>query len=551
MAKPLEKGKTGANAIITVAALCGVLGAANVATNRSVVRVDLTQDKIYTLSKGSRDLVANLPDILNVKLFLSEDLKPPFKANAQFVRDLLSEYASYSKGKLVFEVVKMTEGDAKKEEEAQRFRVQKQQRGVMSANKVEIGATYVGVGLDYKGTIESIPTIDSVEGLEFALSSKIKQLTVKKKKIAFAKSEGELSTEHQGGLQYLEKFLKESGYDTTAIELKADVPKDVDALMIVGPKQVFNDRAKYVVDQFLMTGKSVAFFIDGQIMEMPRGMAGMNIAMPQVARSNETGLDDLLGHYGFKVKGDMVLDLQTTIGVAQVEGRLLPITNPAFVAVTDLNQSQEITQGLKVAVFPFTSTVELVGDLKDGKGGAKAEVLARSSKKSWRPEGPFVFQPTSRTLPAFNEKDQGPYAIAVAAEGKWKSFFAGKQIVKEDGTKVDGNVSNPGVAPLVAEVKDRARIAVIADSDFVSDQYAGLGFQGLQNYIGNLQLALNLVDWLAQDEALAQVRNKGMGQARPLASVSESTVRVIQGLNIIGLPLLLCAIGLFRWRLRQ
>lgn len=551
MAKPLNKGKTGANAIITVVAILAAIGLCNVIASRKVVRVDLTADKIYTLSKGSRDLVANLPDILNIKLFMSADLKPPFKNNAQFVRDLLSEYASYSNGKLVFEVIKMGEDAKKEEEEAQRFHVQKSSRGVMSANKVEIGSTYLGVGLDYKGQIESIPVIDTVEGLEFSLSSKIKQLTVKKKKIAFAKSEGESSTEHQGGLQYLDKFLKESGYETQALELKADIPKDVDALMVIGPKSQFKDRAKYVIDQFLMRGKSVAFFVDGQIMEMPRGMAGMNFAMPQVARSNEVALDDLLGHYGFKVKGDMVLDLQTTIGVAQVEGRLLPVTNPAFVAVTDLNPDQEITQGLKVVVFPFTSSVELTGELKDGKGGAKALVLARSSKKSWRPEGPFVFQPTSRTLPAVNDKDPGPFVLAYAAEGKFKSFFAGKQIVKEDDSKVDANVTTPGVEPMVTEVKDRARIAVVADADFINDQYAGLGFQGLQNYIGNVQFALNLVDWLAQDEALAQVRNKGMGQARPLASISEGTVRLIQALNIVGLPLLLCIVGLLRWRIRR
>ena len=61
---------------------------------------------------------------------------------------------------------------------------------------------------------------------------------------------------------------------------------------------------------------------------------------------------------------------------------------------------------------------------------------------------------------------------------------------------------------------------------------------GLQAYVMNLAYALNVVDWLAQDEALAQVRNKGM-QSRPLEQVKEGTVGLIKAANIVGLPLFL------------
>ena len=124
---------------------------------------------------------------------MSEDLKPPFKQHAQFVRDLLSEYETYSEGKLKLEVVKIGEGDSKKEEEAQKYKVQKSNRGVVSANKFEIGSTFLGVGFDYHGEIESIPIIENDAGLEFEISGLIKQMTVKKRKIAFASSEGELT----------------------------------------------------------------------------------------------------------------------------------------------------------------------------------------------------------------------------------------------------------------------------------------------------------------------------------------------------------------------
>lgn len=549
MAKPLAKGKTGANAVVFVILILAIVAVANVVANRVFKRLDLTADKVYTLSKGSKDLVRNLPDRMNVKLFMSEDLKPPFRQTAQFVRDLLDEYATYSNGKFVVELIKIGEGDQKKEEEAARYKVQKSRRGVLSANKVEIGSTYLGIAFDYHGQIESLPIIESDQGLEFSISGLIKQMTVKKKKVAFAQSEGEVQLQH-GGLSVLEQLLKEGGYETSTVELKAMVPADVDVLMIVGPKQPMSERGKYVVDQFLMKGKAVAFLIDGETMETPRGMMAPGMDMPQIARSNDANVDDLLGAYGFKVRADMVLDQQNFIGPVTVGQQVLGINHPVFVLAGPLDQKNPITEGIEAVIFPYPSTVELVGDVKDGKAPVKVIKLAESSKKSWRPSGPFVFDPQQNPKNMKPSSDTGPFPLAYAATGKFKSAFGGKQIVKEDGSKVDANVSAPGVEPMVTESPPGARLVVIGDSEFVTDQYAGLFRRGLQAYVNNLRLALNLIDWMAQDEALAQVRNKGM-QSRILNPVGEGVASLIKAINIVGLPLLLCIVGLVRWRVRQ
>lgn len=550
MAKPLSKGKTGLNAILFVALTIGAIGALNVISTRKFARIDMTAEKVYTLSPGSRDLVKNLPDRMNVKLFMSEDLKPPFKQHSQFVRDLLSEYATYSGGKFNVEVIKIGEGDTKNEEEAGKYHVQKSNRATMSANKFEMGATFLGIGFDYHGDIQAIPVIEQVEGLEFEISGLIKQMTVKKKKVAFASSEGELPLGH-GGVQFLSEQLKKTGYETTTVELKADIPADVDALLVVGAKQAFSERAKYVVDQFLMKGKSVALFVDGQTMSTPRGMMMPGMDMPQIAQNNDVQLDDLLGAYGVKIRPDMVLDRQNYIGPVTVGQQVLGINHPVFMVAGPLPQDHQINQGLKAVVLPYASSLELVGDAKDGKGGAKFTLLMQSSKESWRPQGPFVFSAQQRPRDMTMSNDRGPFPLGYAASGKFKSAFAGKQIVKEDGSKVDGNVSVPGVEPLLAESKESARLVVVGDSDFISDNYVNLGVRsGLQLYIQNLAFVLNVVDWLAQDEALAQVRNKGM-QSRPLDQISESSVTLVKAANIIGLPLLLLLAGLVRWRMRS
>lgn len=553
MAQPLHKGKTGANAVVFVILTIAALGAANFVGTRFFKRFDLTSEKVYTLSQGSKDLVKNLPDRLNVKLFMSEDLKPPFKQHAQFVRDLLSEYETYSDGKLKLEVIKIGEGDSKKEEEAQKYKVQKSNRGVVSANKFEIGSTYLGVGFDYHGEIESIPIIENDAGLEFEISGLIKQMTVKKRKIAFANSEGELTPGggHGSGLQILSEQLKKTGYETTTVELKAAIPQDVDAVFVIGPKQPFSDRAKYVLDQFLMRGKSLGIFVDGQTLQTPRGMMMPGMDMPQIAQNNEANLDDLLSAYGVKVKQDILLDMQNYIGPVMVGGQMLGVNHPVFLVAGPLPQVHQINTGLKAAIFPYASSLELVGEAKEGKGNVTWTKLAETSKESWRPQGPFVFMPTQRPRDMTIGTDKGPFPVAYAASGKFKSAFAGKQAVKEDGSKVDGNVSQPGIDAMISESPASSRLVVIADSDFISDQYVNLGLRsGLQLYVANLAYALNIVDWLAQDETLAQVRNKGM-QSRPLDQVKEGTVTLIKAGNIVGLPLLLLLIGLIRWRIRM
>lgn len=550
-----SKGKTAFNAVLFVTLSIGSLAALNVLSTRHFKRLDMTEQGSYTLARSSKDLVKNLPDRMNVKLFMSEDLKPPFKQHAQFVRDLLQEYATYSDGKFNVEVIKIGEGEdaKKKEEEASKFGVQKTNRGVMSSTKMEIGSTYLGIGFSYKDKTEAIPVIDRDEGLEFQISSLIKQMTVKKKKVAFASSEGESGPAHGGGISFLTEQLKGSGYDTTTVELKAKVPDDVDALMIIGPKQPFSERAKYVIDQFLMSGKSVGFFVDGQTMTTPRGQMAPGMEMPQISQANDVQLDDLLGGYGLKIQKDIILDAKNFPGPATVGMQRFLLNHPVFMMVSPLPQQHPINENMPGLLLSYASSVELVGDSKAGKGPVQFAKLAESSAKSWRPSGPFVFMPLQRGRDLTQGEDKGPFALGYAGQGKFKSAFAGKQIVKEDGTKVDPNISQPGIEPMLTEAKESARLVVIGDADFVQDQFLEVGLRaGVRDYLTNAVYALSVIDWLAQDETLTPVRRKGM-QSRPLNQdrMGEGVVSLLKAANIVALPLLLLLIGLVRWRLRN
>ena len=550
--KAPSKAKTAANAIVFVVLICLGLVALNIIGGRAFKRADITQDKIYTLSPASKQLVANLPDRLTVKAFISSDLQPPFAQTAQYLRDLLDEYAAASKGKLKWEAIDPSSSkDA--QQEAEKYKVPKKQRGRVSSTKIEIGETWLGVAFDYQGNIESIPEVNAPEGLEFQISSIIKLLTVKKRKIAFATSEGELKTDGDprqggGGLQAVKFSLRD--FDTVNVQLNQGakpIPDDVDALIVAGPRAQFSDRAQFVIDQFLMRGKSVVFLVDGMTIQAPRQMQIPGMDQPRIGQHNEGVPDALLEAYGIKVRDDIVMEpRQNAPGPVPVGGQVLLANYPAFIVATKIDEKSTILAGLRGAILPFASSLELT---KDKQPGLTWTPLISSTADAWRQSGFFLFDPQAQLKPT---EDRGPFVLAYAATGKLKSAYAGKPYPNEKGEKVpppDANVSlPPGEERPLDESQGSVRIAVIGDSQFTADDYVQLT-RYFQPYQAGLQLSVNAIDWASQDELLAQVRAKGV-DSRPLTIKSESTPSVVKYANIVGVPLAFILFGILRWRLR-
>lgn len=517
-----RKVKTGGNAIAFTLLVLASLAALNlVGTRLFAHRLDLTEDHIYTLSPASRELVANLPDRLVAKAFLSKDVPPQIGQIAKYLRDLLDEYRSASNGKFEWEAIDPG-GDPKKEAEAERLGVRKIQLQQLSREKVSIGSAFLGVAFQFGDKTERLPQVAQMEGLEYEISSILKRLTVKKRKIAFAQGQGEPTG--QQGVQAIWSALGDD-YEVVPVNLASasEIAPDVDALVVMGPKTPYSEAARRAVDDFLMQGKAAAFLLDGMLLEEPRGQMPPQLGgqMPRIARKNETGLDPLLDSYGFKVESDIVMDEQNVRAPALVNGQLYLVNQPYFPVATELAQ-HETTDKLRGILFPLASSVELTGGMKEllGKKGGDAELvaLARSSRRSWRQTGFFVLD-ASREIEPSGEK--GPFTFGYAYRGPLKSATGSGKETKQ------------------------VRLVVIGDSDFASDEFMRSREIALQNG----HFFLNLVDYLVQDEALSAVRGKGV-TGRPLTVRSESTPALVKTANIVGLPLLFVGYGIVRWRRR-
>lgn len=529
-----SKMKTGANAIAQLLLVIGILVAVNAISTRVFGRVDLTEDQVFTLSAASKQLAKDLPDRVIVKAFISKDQPPRVAQIGRYLRDLLDEYKAASGGKVQWEALDPAE-DKKHEEEAKRLGISSKPLQELSKDKFAVKSIYLGLAFEYGDKSEKIPLVASTEGLEYQISSILKRLTVKKKKIGFVQGFG--CAELGNGLRAVQAGLGD--YEAVPVNLagEAKIPDDVDGLVVYGPKQPVSDAAKREIDRFLMQGKAVAFFVDGMVLERPQQQMAIpgQPEPPRFAKKNDSGLEDLLAGYGFKVAEDMVLDVQAARAPALVNGQMFLINQPFVPIATDLADKHLVTERLKGVIFPFASSVELVGDLKDGKAPGKAVALARSTPKAWHQTGFFLYDPQMEV----KRGEPGVFTFGYAYEGKLPSAY---NLDKSGG----GAVSSPDPAQLSESAKP-VRLIVMGDSDFAHDETIGRGQGELQ---ANWLFTLNAIDWMVQDEALVAVRGKVV-TSRPLSVKSESAPTVARYANAVGLPLVLCLFGLVRWRSRK
>jgi len=551
-----KKRAYASNAILYVLFAIGAVVAVNLISTRVFGRLDLTENKTYTLSQPSKDLVKKLPDFLTVKAFISPDLPDKLNPLGRYVRDLVDEYKAASNGKFRWEAIDVSadtgkageEKNKKLEEEATRCKVQKVQVQEMQAQKFQVGAYYLGLCLEYGTQVESIPQVVGAEGLEYEISSLIKRLTQRKRKVAFTTGHGE--AEPNQGFQALKQAL-ERNYDITTVNpSQAEIAKDVDALVIGGPKQAFDDKALREIDKFLMSGKGVVVLADGMAISAPggAGMHGMENMQIKMAQANETGLDKLLEPYGFKVDKNFVFDEQAMPGLMDVGGRKMLFNAPFFVgAETEKTTDLSVLDGIRGLVFPFASSVTLTGPLASGKPAAgKLWRLASSSKRGWKHSDFFVLggdpRQSLRTVleKKPDPKDTGSFAFGYAYQGPLRSAFAPAAAAPAN----ESTAPQPGL-----ESTKPVRLVVIGDSDFANDEYVQLA-RMFQVYQAGAEMLFNAIGWTVEDETLTPLRKKSLS-VRPIKLSSDSAGALLKWGNILGVPIAFIVFGVALWRVRR
>ncbi len=534
----------GIDRAILTAAVLGSLLLANVLSVRTFARLDLTRDHRFTLSDATRRTLSELHDPVTVRAYFTADLPPPFSTNARYVRDLLEEYHSASRGQLAYEFVdplsEETAADREKkknvkrdifgraireqtsvEREMQSLGIPPVQVQVNEEDRLEVKRAYMGIAIHYRDETEVIPMVRETAGLEYDLTTLIRKLTREHTpKIA-------ILTGHEGpdpakDLSQARGLMSEL-YEVVDLDLgdeKTEPPEDLDALLVIGPKTPLSADERRKIEAFVGRGGSVAFLLDAMKPELATLQA----------EDADHGLGALIQAYGVKIEPGLVVDAECAmINITQQRGFMRisqPVRYPLMPQPKALDPRHPLTHGLAQVAFPFMSPLEVVAP---PDGPVKAEVLVRSSAKSWVQKPPFDLNPLQRwTAPA---AEAGPRNLVVALSGRFPSPDAEK-----------GEDANGGEDEKAGDSEARpARVVVIGGSSFVTDRFLAPG---------NKALLLNLLDWLVLDDALLEVRTRGL-EAAPLEELEPARKSLVRYANVLGLPLAFVGLGLFRWRARE
>ncbi len=507
---------------IFTAAFVGIIVLLNILALNTFFRIDLTRDNQFTLSEASREAVRGLEDRLTIKAYFSDGLPAPYSSNARYIKDLLDEYYAASKGELSYEFLdpmsEETAEDKEKRKETKRdifgrnlrqetdveqelraLGIQPVEVRINEGDNLEVKRVYMGISLRYGDEREAIPVVTNTSSLEYDLTTLIRKITrMKVPKVALITGREGLDLQQELGTVM---GLLSQQYEVAPVDLETqpEIADDVDAIIVTGPKAPFTETEVAAIDAFVKRGGAAAFFPDAMRVDL----------RTTSYEEADHGLGALLESYGVRVNSGLLLDAECAqINVTQQRGFMRiaqPVNYPFLPTVKQLDQDHPLTRGLADVFFPFTSALSVVAPVD---GAIEAAVLVSSSANSWIQELPLDLNPMQEWPASIDFT--GPYPLVVALAGA----FGGQ---------------------------DEGRVLVFGGSSVLSDQYQSASGQAL---------VLNLVDWLLLDDAMLEIRSRGMADA-PLEEIDDTKRNTIKFANILGVPLLFIAIGIVRWRLRE
>jgi ABC-type uncharacterized transport system involved in gliding motility auxiliary subunit len=327
------------------------------------------------------------------------------------------------------------------------------------------------------------------------------------------------------------------------------IPEGIACLLLVKPREKLSDYDLFLIDQFLMQGKSLALFVDAFDEIQMQGQA----VYPPI----ETGLEALLEHYGVRIQRSYVLDENCYRQElpAQLGGGERPIYYAPLIKSRFIDPDLGFMHNIKGLVAVKASPVEILPE-RIQANGVKAWRLLASSERSWEMTTPINLNPMVLRPPSRAE-DMRSRPLAYLIEGAFPSFFAGKPLpVRMIESPTEGQTPAPPAPPAAAPAVDLGqverqgqfiakgrpgRIFVMASSDMLKDVVIDETGRG-----PNSVFALNVLDYLNGRENIAVMRAKEQ-KFNPLNETGPGAKALIKWFAIAGLPLLVALFGAGVW----
>jgi len=497
------------------------------------VRIDTTDSQNFSISQTTKEIISELEENVTIEVYFSDNIPPNLAEAKQNVLDLLEEYAKTSNGKVVLDI---------KDPQASDFETSAQTKGIRQIqfseygqDKFSVAQGFLGVAFVKDGATEVIPVVASVDNLEYETTSRILKLTASddKKKIGFyskfpspesEESETGMPTQSQSILSSLTTIEEVLGrqYGVEEIDLSSGKPINVEefpVVVVVAPSAPLDDRDKFELDQYLMSGGNLLVLED---------LLKLGANSPVLTKT-ESNLNTFLENYGITVETKVLLDESFT----PIINGFNQIAYPYWVLATDEGINREIPplNTLQASTFLWTNPLT-----KNEKEGLDYTELITTTNLAWEESGDVI----NIDFKEFSPSDQKKYTISYLVEGQIDSAYKDKDIpALADTSKSDERTKEFERV----NSSENVRMVVFGDSDFVSDSFINANEQ-------NPVLFLNLVDWMANSNDLSSIRAKGV-TTRPLEALDNEDKNIYKAVNSASIPVIIALTGLVYLRKRK
>jgi ABC-2 type transport system permease protein len=497
-------------------------------------RVDLTAERRYSLSDATKKMLRNLKDVVYFKIYLEGEFPAGFKRLRNETKEMLDEFRAYSNN-IQYEFINPSGNPDKRE----RNNLQEQlvaaglnptTLNVKTNDGTSRQVVFPGGLVAYRNRelpLELLNTQigvapeqvlnNSVQQLEYNISSVIRKLSVPvKPRLAFIIGHGELTEMETLDIRkelseyYSVERIKIDGKLNSLTErntkdsIHTSFRNKYKAIIIASPDSAFNEKDKFIIDQFVMRGGKVLWLID----PVSATMDSLQNSRQTVGVLNETNLDDQLFNYGARLNANLVVDINC-LPIPMVTGMTgnKPQTTfvPWFFFPVIIPTSQHpIVRNLNAVKFEFVSSLDTLV-----KGGVKKTMLLTSSKYSRALNAPVIISlDMARQEPDPAQFNQPFQNVAVLLEGRFESLFLNRipPVIAED----------PKIGFL--EKSEKTAMIVVSDGDIIRNQVRfgqngyetlPLGFDRFTGQsFGNKDFIMNAINYLCDDSGLISARSR-------------------------------------------
>lgn len=562
--------------LISFGLIIAIILILNVIGGYIFTRFDLTSEKRYTLSPSTKDVLAKLDDIVYFKIYLEGDFPAGFKKLRKETKEMLDEFRAYNP-LISYEFINPTaNADAQERNETIKDLASRglepTELQLRTNDGLEQKVIFPGALVMYRDKELPLDLLDnqlnvspetvlnnSIQNLEFKLADVIQKLSqLQKPQLAFIDGHGELS---QSETYDIVQTLKQN-YVVTHITIGGQISAltrrtepdskgnvrilpNFAAIIIPRPTLPFDEKDKFIIDQYIMYGGKVLWLIDPVLASMD----SLQMNESTVGVDLNVNLDDQLFKYGVRLNRNLVLDLNSASiplrtgqvgGQAQIEffrWNYFPLLNQA--------SSHPIVRNINSLKADFVSSADTVS-----ADFIKKTPLLKTSDYSRLSGTPVLISLAMLRDKAderlFNRKGQ---TVAWLLEGQFSSLYA---------NRVSPEITDNKEIGFLEQSKPTAMI-VVADGDIIRNQFhvpqgypLPLGFdQYTRRTYGNKDFILNAISYLADDSRLVSIRSREL-KIRTLDMSKVNSNRLFwQVLNTAGPVLIIFVFGLVMAMLRK